>query len=167
MSNVSVPHKSKLQNLLNYRLRVITKDARVYIGEFMAFDKHMNMVLSDCIEQRISENQLKKLKNGDKNIKLETRTLGFIILRGENILSSVVESQPLLTKKDRINLQKRSEKQLQNQRKKVKGVIKPISGHSSQLQSSENKVQKPNGFHGNITQQPRSRFQPPPGFKKR
>lgn len=85
-------HSSRLANLIDYKLRVLTQDGRVYIGQLMAFDKHMNLVLNECIEERVPKTQLDKLrprkdsKDGTTlNIKVEKRVLGLTILRGEQI----------------------------------------------------------------------------------
>lgn len=32
---------------INYRMRITLSDARMIVGTFMAFDRHMNMVLGD------------------------------------------------------------------------------------------------------------------------
>lgn len=51
------------------------------VGTFLAFDKHMNVVLADTEEYRITKTN----KTGvQKQIK---RTLGLVIIRGENVVS--------------------------------------------------------------------------------
>ena len=55
----------------------------------MAFDKHLNLVLSDCEEQRTITS--KGDKKGATIEKTQRRHLGLIILRGENVVSITVE----------------------------------------------------------------------------
>ncbi|CAE8617578.1 unnamed protein product [Polarella glacialis] len=74
---------------LDYRVRVTISDARMLVGTFMAFDKYMNVVLADCEEFRKIKS--KGRKDEEKEVK---RTLGFVVLRGETIVSLMAEAPP-------------------------------------------------------------------------
>lgn len=61
------------------------------VGTFMAFDRHMNMVLGDTEEYR----RIKSKKGqGLQEERTEKRTLGLIILRGDSVVSLTIEGPP-------------------------------------------------------------------------
>jgi small nuclear ribonucleoprotein B and B' len=80
--------RGKMLQYVNWRMRVTISDTRTLLGTFMAFDKHMNLVLGDCEEYRVIKNK----KGEDKE---EKRTLGLVLLRGENVISLSAEAPPL------------------------------------------------------------------------
>jgi small nuclear ribonucleoprotein (snRNP)-like protein len=51
-AKMAVSKTSKMLNYVNYRMRVTLTDTRQIVGRFMAFDRHMNLVLSDAEEFR-------------------------------------------------------------------------------------------------------------------
>jgi small nuclear ribonucleoprotein B and B' len=73
--------------LLNYRLKLTLADGRVFIGQMIGFDRHMNLVIADCEEYRTI-----KRKSGESVE--EKRALGLIVLRGAQVVSMSVESPP-------------------------------------------------------------------------
>ncbi len=76
---------------INYRMRITLSDSRVVVGKFMAFDKHMNMVLGESEEFR----RIKAKKGAGVSLdKEERRALGLIILRGDSIVSMTIEGPP-------------------------------------------------------------------------
>ncbi|TIB38286.1 hypothetical protein E3P86_01717 [Wallemia ichthyophaga] len=84
------PKNSRMLTLINYRLRVTLNDTRQIIGQMLAFDRHMNLVLVDSIEFR----RLKGPSNQGDIPKEMKRALGLIVLRGETIISISVEGPP-------------------------------------------------------------------------
>ncbi len=84
-----VGRQSKFLIWINYRIRITIQDSRMLVGTFLAFDKHMNLVLSDT-EEFIKK---KAKKPGDVD-REQKRALGLVLLRGENIVSLSAESPP-------------------------------------------------------------------------
>jgi small nuclear ribonucleoprotein B and B' len=84
---------NKMQQWLNYRMRVTVQDSREMIGRMLAFDKHMNLILADTEEYRRVGKSKSKGKGSDSEKQLK-RTLGLVLIRGENIVSLSVEGPP-------------------------------------------------------------------------
>merc|ERR1719263_1811648 len=82
--------QTRLQNWLNYRVRITITDMRIFVGTFMAFDRHMNLVLADCEEFR----RVKVGKGAEAQEKEVKRMIGMMILRGDNVLSLTAEAPP-------------------------------------------------------------------------
>jgi small nuclear ribonucleoprotein B and B' len=79
-----------LLRYVEHRLRVTLHDGRTIIGTFLAFDKHLNLVLSEAEEFRV-------LRKGGAALleeKTEKRSLGLVLIRGENVVSLAVEGPP-------------------------------------------------------------------------
>ena len=76
---------------VEHRLRVTLQDGRSIVGTFLAFDKHLNLVLSEAEEFRTL-----KSKGGAAMLeeRTEKRNLGLVLIRGENVISLAVEGPP-------------------------------------------------------------------------
>ena len=99
---VAVNRQSKMLAFINARVRVTIVDGRHIVGRFLAFDRHMNLVLADAEEFR----RLKKKKTSDTTHDFDNnngedvrRVLGFVLLRGEEVVSLAIEGPPVRVKK--------------------------------------------------------------------
>ncbi|XP_031488851.1 uncharacterized protein LOC116256590 [Nymphaea colorata] len=86
---MSMSKSSKMLPYINYRMRVTIHDDRQLVGKFMAFDCHMNLVLEDCEEFWC----LPPVK-GKKEEHEDRRTLGLVLLHGEEVVSLTVKGPP-------------------------------------------------------------------------
>ncbi|KAJ3480399.1 hypothetical protein NLI96_g8369 [Meripilus lineatus] len=100
------PPKSKggkMLSLINYRLKVTINDGRAFVGQMLAFDRHMNLVLADCEEFRRVRPKKKPGETEAGPMQEMKRTLGLVILRGETVVSLSVEGPPPIVDEDKKN----------------------------------------------------------------
>ncbi|EZG56488.1 putative small nuclear ribonucleoprotein associated protein, partial [Gregarina niphandrodes] len=86
---------SRLQQWIGFRVRVTLHDGRMLVGVLMAFDRHMNLVLSDTEEFRLVKKKhtaAATASNPKGNPQELKRVLGLIMLRGEGVVSFVPEA---------------------------------------------------------------------------
>lgn len=78
--------RNRMQTMINARILVTLPDSRQITGRLIAFDKFMNLVISESEELR------RYRKKEDSS---EKRTLGLVVLRGDEIVSIIPASAPL------------------------------------------------------------------------
>jgi small nuclear ribonucleoprotein B and B' len=79
---------SKMMKYVNWRMRVQISERRTLLGTFMAYDKHLNIVLGDTEEYRV----IKGRQGGED--REEKRHLGLVLLRGENVIAISADAPP-------------------------------------------------------------------------
>jgi len=84
---------------VNWRMRITISDTREIVGTFMAFDKHMNMILGDSEEFRLVKQDGKKGKEAWVE---EKRLLGLLLLRGDAVVSVKPVGPPAPTPKYKV-----------------------------------------------------------------
>ena len=86
---MGVQKRKKMSEFLNYKMRVTINDSRIFIGTFMSFDQHKNVILGDCEEfRKIKSNSKSKVEREEK------RELGLVVIRGEHVVCMTVEGPP-------------------------------------------------------------------------
>ena len=82
-----------MSKVLNYRLRVTLNDGRNLVGQLLAFDSSLNLVLKECSEERVIKSKKGKADD-DEEEEVIRRTLGLTILRGDSIVTLTVDGPP-------------------------------------------------------------------------
>lgn len=90
-------------SLINWRLKVTVNDGRAFVGQMLAFDRHMNLVLAECEEFRRVRPKKKQGETDAGPMQEMKRTLGLVILRGETVVSLTVEGPPPVVDEDKKN----------------------------------------------------------------
>ncbi|KAI5948939.1 SNRPB [Candida theae] len=119
-AKLPITKKTKMSDLINNRLKIHTVDNRTYTGTLLSFDKHLNVVLADTEEARITKKSLTELriqsqKRANKKLPITSasttplfpteipksskpdltrRHIGLIVLRGEQIVNFTIETGP-------------------------------------------------------------------------
>eukprot|EP00218_Dolichomastix_sp_CCMP3274_P010492 CAMPEP_0170143072 /NCGR_PEP_ID=MMETSP0033_2-20121228/9411_1 /TAXON_ID=195969 /ORGANISM="Dolichomastix tenuilepis, Strain CCMP3274" /LENGTH=210 /DNA_ID=CAMNT_0010379495 /DNA_START=41 /DNA_END=673 /DNA_ORIENTATION=- len=81
---------SKMMGYINHRMRVTMLDGREIVGKFMAFDRFMNLVMGEAEEYR----KLPPKKGMDEADREVRRVLGFVLIRGEEVVCLTIEGPP-------------------------------------------------------------------------
>jgi len=88
-------------SLINWRMKITINDGRSFVGQMLAFDRHMNLVLADCEEFRQVRPKKKPGETETPAMQEMKRMLGLVILRGETVVSLSVEGPPPVVDEDK------------------------------------------------------------------
>lgn len=121
-------------SLVGRRIRLVLVDGRTLLGQLLAFDAHLNLCIADCEEfrptkrlQSLQRKRANRRKNGqDMDLEDEflgqssipsvdlvdptnptatiRRTLGFIVLRGQHIVSIAAGGAPIPADANRVRI---------------------------------------------------------------
>lgn len=95
-----------MQQWLNYKIKVTIQDKRDIVGQFLAFDRYMNLIIADAEEfRRIGGKSTGGPGMKRKGVKILKRTLGLVLLRGENIVSMSIEASPPPEVRNRLHME--------------------------------------------------------------
>ncbi|CAI8505233.1 unnamed protein product [Hanseniaspora opuntiae] len=137
----TVGETAHLRELINHIIKVIFLDGSIIQGELKGFDEHMNLLLTDCIEIIKTPQEKKK-------------EIGFIFIRGEQILATSLVSAPLLTKEEHklikdkkkqeldITIKKQKLDRLKQLEKKKKKVLEPKKVEKVSKPSKKDNISK-------------------------
>ncbi|GHP03521.1 hypothetical protein PPROV_000227600 [Pycnococcus provasolii] len=90
---MAISKTSKLLNYVNHRVRVTLQDGRALIGRFLAFDRHLNLVLADTEEIRLVGKHNASAA-ADANARSIRRVLGLVLVRGIEVVNLTIEGPP-------------------------------------------------------------------------
>ncbi|XBW35364.1 hypothetical protein QEN19_000929 [Hanseniaspora menglaensis] len=90
-----------LSHLINHIIKVIFIDSTIIQGELKGFDNYMNLLMQNCVEINTTKESVKK------------KQMGFVLIRGEQILATTVITAPLITEEEKKLIQKKKLEQLE------------------------------------------------------
>ncbi|KAF7906560.1 hypothetical protein BTUL_0061g00280 [Botrytis tulipae] len=160
--------QGKMAGLINYRMRVTMNDGRQMVGQMLAFDKHMNLVLADTEEFRRVKRKAPKTTAAPGASSTapplveteEKRTLGLTIIRGTHVISLSVESPPPADPSSRLGASVPGGAVPSAAMAAGTGIARPAAGRGG-LAGPAVGI---GGFPGMPAPPPFGRGAPPPGF---